>query len=210
MQVRVDRQCLKSIRRREIPHVVCRQVLAGRGIGYPAGLVSDTQRQSGSHPLPSEPFLGRQAVKQGALHVLDAHLRSHREFPQGLGVRVSRDVAETLVPDVATSIVPSVCVKQRVQCGPAQLRVPEPQCGFSSRVAGPSCDVWRIPIYEALYRRQIAGIAVHTVRTINNNARRRWPRLVQPFSGRKVNRDIPALVDSPPLCSRCKDQGCAT
>ena len=83
-------------------------------------------------------------------------------------------MTETLVPDVAASISPTVCDKNWMNGCPADLRVPEPQGRLRCGMLCPSLDMWSVPLTERIRCGCVTRETIDSVRAIGDYADRPW------------------------------------
>ena len=153
--------------------MILRQVLPRRGVPHAAGFVRPVERQPGPGPLPTKPLLhvdepASDSELRGA-DVLDAHLRGHRESTQRLGIRVPGDMRDALVPHVAAHILPPELGQQRVDRGPSNLGVPEPEGRLASGDFRPGLDMRTVPFRETLGCGRVPGEAGHPVGPVGDD-----------------------------------------
>src|ERR1700674_2678011 len=92
------------------------QVVARRSVERSGRLVGQVERKARPSPLVPQPVLHRQlsAVdREGRfLDILDTYLRHNWKLAEREGVRISGDVPFAFVPDMAITVLPSICSEQ--------------------------------------------------------------------------------------------------
>ena len=121
------------------------KIFARGRVGYTAGFVRLTGRQASALPLAKKPVLETEAFYSGFENVLDADLRNHGKSADLAGVHIACDVALALVPDICVDIAPSVLLKDGVDSGPADFRIPEPESCPWSCASRPCGDMRLVP-----------------------------------------------------------------
>src|SRR5690606_152193 len=99
-----------------------------------------------------------------------------------LAVHVTGDVRLSFVPNVATTVLPTVAHEQWVERRPTQLGPPEPERRRGPVETRPVLDVRFVPLDQGAGRRWVPGEAANTVRAVRNDDRWRRPFGV-PFEG---------------------------
>ena len=122
------------------------------------------------------------------MDVMHADLRHYREFPQCPGVGIAGDVPESLVPDVAAAVLPTVRDQDGMDGGPACFGVPEPQRRLRGGISAPRLDVRFVPFDQGAHRMTVPGEAAHSVWPVGNDARWSRPIRVQALGATEVDR----------------------
>ena len=187
MRVCVTGQGLKCVRRREIPQMIRGQVLPSRRIRDPAGIVGSVKRQTTPLPLVPKPGLHGHSVKERWPDVLDANLGCDWQLSQGLGVCVSGDVTQSLVPDVTVFVFPAEGLQDRMHRRPSNLGIPEPKRCLRRCLFRPSAKVRNIPLRQTISARKIAGITADPIRTVAHNASWRRPFGIEVLGGTETD-----------------------
>ena len=180
--VGVDGEARHHLPRRPVPEPVPGEVFAGRRVGHAARVVGPGQPQAGPLPFVPHPLLHRhRPVRAWDLEpplVEDADLGCDREPADRLAVDVASDVSDPLIPGDGLHILPAMLGQKRVDCGPADLGVPEPQRRGRRRQPAPRLDVRPVPVGELIGAGGVAGETAHPVGPVADDRRRRRPARV--------------------------------
>jgi hypothetical protein len=179
VSVHVVNNGLKRIGWREIPQVVGREILTGRGIADTASFVGQVEWQPAALPFTAKPLtkvhLQTSRRKTISPDILNTNLRNHRKFSNRLRVAVASDMTDALVPNVAIAKLPPACLDLVVAGGPSLLRIPEPEGRTGKRTRIPSLEMRFIPIGQASSCRRFSGILAKAIRPVRHDDRGRIP-----------------------------------
>ena len=153
--------------------------LRGGGILDAARDVRFVEAKAGALPFSAHPVLQThhavQRLDRHPARVHDAELGHDRPAPGRLTVEVARDVLDGLVPGDGELVLPTVLHEQRVDVGPADLGVPEPQHRRRHRGLRPSLDVRSVPVGEQLGHARVAWEPPNPVGAVRHDRRRCRP-----------------------------------
>src|SRR5262249_54750634 len=93
---------------------------------------------------------------------------------------VPRDVPDPFVPHAGAPVDPAVSGEDRVDVGPADLRVPEPERGKGGGPLRPLPDVGLIPGRQALRGGRVARKTRNAVRAVYTDGHRSGPPVILP------------------------------
>ena len=169
--VRVGLQPLKHGGRRKVPKVSLVKVLSAGGVFHPTGFIRSPKRQPRALPFAKQPLLEREPIDPGLESILHAHFRRHGKATNPLRIDVARDVGHRLVPDVAVLVPPPMLLEQRMNRGPSDFRVPEPERCERRGPFGPGSDVGLVPVGQAKMIGRVAFEAQDAIASIGNDDR---------------------------------------
>ena len=123
-----------------------------RRVTHATGLVSHSKRQPGGLPLVAKPRLHGQNyirdLKRRGSDVMHTCLGNHGKFPHDLRIRVTGNVPQAFVSQVAAAMLPALCNQQRMDVRPTGFGVSEPQCRLRRGPFAPRLDVWFVPFLQ--------------------------------------------------------------
>src|SRR5580704_3122139 len=180
--VSVCSQALDHLTRRPVPQPVSREVFARRGVSHPACFVGSGQGEPRTLPLIAQPLLhGHEPVDaldfEAAL-IEGTYLGRDRETADRLPVDIARNVSDAFVPGDDLHVIPSALNEQRVDRGPANFSVPEPEGGGRCRRPAPRLHVRPVPIKQATDTGRVPVEPADAIRAVTDNDGRRRPALV--------------------------------
>ena len=92
--------------------MIFREILPRGGIFHTAGIISFGKWKTRPFPFVPKPplhiHLRAVNIEQSFFRVLNANFRRYRKFSEGLAVCVTSDMRDSLIPDMAISVFPTM------------------------------------------------------------------------------------------------------